>query len=56
MHPEPAAASVTNSQPDPVQLVWGGDVSSALRAQPGNKAGAAVRVFRGSQDAVEFKF
>ena len=53
---DPGLARLTNSQPDPVQLVWGGDVSSALRAQPGNKAGAAVRLFRGSQDAVEFKF
>jgi pilus assembly protein CpaB len=38
------------------QIVWGGDVSPALQALPGNKSGAGVRVFRGTQDAVEFKF
>ncbi len=51
-----AVTAVTNSKPDPVQIVWGGDVSKALRSEPNGKAGAAVRVFRGTQEAVEFKF
>jgi pilus assembly protein CpaB len=60
VHPAAQAAAVAGEpavHPEPPQPVFAGDVSAALRVHGANKAAtAAVRVFRGAGDPVEYKF
>jgi pilus assembly protein CpaB len=60
VHPAAQAAEVPGEpavHAEPPQPVFAGDVSAALRVHGVNKAaGAAVKVFRGSGDPVEYKF
>ena len=60
VHPASQAAAAPGEPAvtaEPPQPVFAGDVSAALRVHgPGNKAGSAVRVFRGTSEPVEYKF
>jgi pilus assembly protein CpaB len=52
----PGGAQAAAARPARAEVVWGGDVATALREKPLSKTNAIVKLFPGAAQPVEYKY